>query len=234
MEKTPPPRPKPSRQAARLKREADALRANLRKRKDQARARQKPQQEWAVSERVHRRMTSDEFIAWAMQQPETCRYELFDGEVLAMAPERSSHALTKAHFWRLMTEAIEAGNLPCQAYPDGMTVEVDEHSVFEPDAFVRCGEPLPPNAIKLSDPLIVVEVLSPSTSARDVGAKLEGYFRLPSVRHYLIVRTENRTVIHHERGEDGIILTRIVREGPIVLTPPGITLTDCFPPGVTA
>jgi hypothetical protein len=36
---------------------------------------------------------------------------------------------------------------------------------------------------------------------------------------------------HHERGENGIILTRIVREGPILLDPPGITLTDCFPPG---
>ena len=67
-------------------------------------------------------------------------------------------------------------------------------------------QPLPPDAIKLRDPMIVVEVLSPSTSARDVGAKLEDYFRLPSVQHYLIVRTENRTIIHHARGEDGIIL----------------------------
>ena len=69
-----------------------------------------------------------------------------------------------------------------------MAVEVDEHTVYEPDALVRCGPPLPPNAVKLSDPIIVVEVLSPSTSARDVGAKLADYFRLPSVRHYLIVR----------------------------------------------
>ncbi len=60
------------------------------------------------------------------------------------------------------------------------------------------------------------------------------YFRLPSVRHYLILKTENRTVVHHELGDDGIILTRIVREGAISLDPPGITLTDCFPPGVAA
>jgi len=36
---------------------------------------------------------------------------------------------------------------------------------------------------------------------------------------------------HHERGENGIILTRIVREGPILLDPSRITLNDCFPPG---
>ena len=185
-----------------------------------------------MSESARQRMTSAEFIAWAMEQPETCHYELYDGEVLAMAPERAVHARTKAHIWRRLTEAIEGGNLPCEAFSDGMAVEIHAHSVFEPDALVRCGDPLPPNAIKLSDPLIVVEVLSPSTSARDVGAKLEGYFSLPSVRHYLILRCESRSIVHHERGQDGVILTRIIHDGPIRLDPPGITLTDCFPPGV--
>jgi Uma2 family endonuclease len=126
-----------------------------------------------VSEPAQQRMTSDEFIAWAMEQPETEHYGLCDGEVL----------------------------------------------------------PSPPHGIKLSDPVIIVEVLSPSTSASDVGAKLAGYFPRPSLRHYLIARTENRTIAHHARGEKGIILTRIVHDDPIVLDPPGITLTDCFSPG---
>jgi Uma2 family endonuclease len=177
-------------------------------------------------------MTSDEFIAWAMDQPETCHYELLDGEVVAMAPERAAHARAKAHIWRRLDEAIEAARLPCEALADCMSVEVDEHTVYEPDALVRCGPLLPGDAIKLNDPLIVVEVQSPSTSSRDVGPKLIDYFRLPSVRHYLIVRTTNRTVIHHARGENGVILTRIIRDGPIQLDPPGITLADCFPPGV--
>ena len=183
-----------------------------------------------MSEPARKPMTSDEFIAWAMQQPETDHYELVDGEVLAMAPERSAHVLAKAHIWRRLAEAIESGNLLCQAYPGGMAVEVDDRTVYEPDALVRCGASLAPDAIKLSDPVIVVEVLSPSTSAGDVGAKLVDYFRLPSLRYYLIVRAESRTIIHHQRGKDGIILTRIVREGPIELEPPGITLTDWFPP----
>jgi Uma2 family endonuclease len=182
-----------------------------------------------VSEPARRGMTSDEFIAWAMEQPETSHYELVAGEVVAMAPERSAHALTKAQIWRRMAEAVEADGLPCQVYPDGMAVEVDGRTVYQPNALVRCGAPLPADAIKLNDPVVIVEVLSPSTRARDAGAKLEDYFRLPSLRHYLIVKTENRTIIHHARDADGIILTRIVREGPVVLEPPGISLTDCFP-----
>lgn len=185
-----------------------------------------------MSEQARKRMTSDEFIAWAMEQPETCHYELVEGEIVAMAPERSAHTLTKFHVARQMAAQVEAASLPCQVYPDGMSVEVDEHTVYEPDALVRCGPRLRGDTTKLNDPVIVVEVQSPSTSSRDVGPKLIDYFRLPSVRHYLIMRITNRTIIHHARGENGIILTRIVRDGPIIMDPPGITLTDCFPPGV--
>jgi Uma2 family endonuclease len=63
-------------------------------------------------------MTSDEFIAWAMEQPETEHYELIDGEVVAREPERSGHSLTKFHIARRLAEAVEAGNLPCRVYPD--------------------------------------------------------------------------------------------------------------------
>jgi Uma2 family endonuclease len=174
------------------------------------------------------RMTADEFIAWAMEQPEGRHYELAAGEVVAMAAERSAHALTKSHVWRRLTEAVEAAGLACDVYPDGMAVEIDAATVYEPDALVRCGPRLDDDAVKLNDPVIVVEVLSPSTRARDAGAKLADYFRLPSVRHYLIVRTEDRVIIHHARNEDGTILTRIVREGAIHLDPPGIMVTGLF------
>jgi Uma2 family endonuclease len=175
-------------------------------------------------------MTSDEFIAWAMLQPEGHRYELAAGEVIAMAPERSSsHALAKANIWRRLIEAVEAAGLPCSVYPDGMAVEIDAATTYEPDALVRCGKVLPPDAIKLNDPVIVVEVLSPSTRARDSGAKLADYFRLPSVHHYLIVRTEDRAVIHHARNAEGRILTRILREGTLYLDPPGLAVTGLFP-----
>jgi Uma2 family endonuclease len=105
-----------------------------------------------------------------------------------------------------------------------MAVRVDEVTVYEPDALVRCGEPLADDDVKVTDAVIVVEVLSPSSRARDAGAKLEDYFRLPSVRHYLIVKTENRTVVHHRREENGAILTRVVRSGQLELEPPGISL----------
>jgi Uma2 family endonuclease len=177
-----------------------------------------------MTEAARSRMTTDEFIAWAMDRPRGERYELVAGEVIAMAPERAAHALTKGQVFRRLAEAIEAAGLACTAYPDGMAVAIDEMTTYEPDALVRCGPPLPDDAVKLTDPVIVVEVLSPSTRARDAGAKLEDYFRLPSLRHYLIVKTENGSVIHHARDAEGRIATRIIRGAPIRLDPPGIIL----------
>jgi Uma2 family endonuclease len=173
-------------------------------------------------------MTADEFIAWAVQQPEGQRYELVAGEVVGMAPERAGHARTKGRTYESLGQAIRAAGVPCEAYPDGMSVRVDADTVYEPDALVRCGASLDDDAIEVADPLIVAEVVPPSSGRRDSGSKLEGYFRLLSLRHYLIVTIRNRAVIHHQRDEAGSITTRIIREGPIRLDPPGIELTGLF------
>jgi Uma2 family endonuclease len=97
-------------------------------------------------------------------------------------------------------------------------------SDYEPDAVVHCGARLPGDAIAIPDPLIIVEVLSPSTSSTDRAWKLREYFKLPSVRHYLIIWADKRQIAHHERGGDGEIETRIVTGGEITLDPPGITI----------
>jgi Uma2 family endonuclease len=169
-------------------------------------------------------MTVEAFLAWLDEQPEGTRYELVAGEPVAMAPERVAHARLKARIWRALSDATEACGLPCEALPDGMTVKIDEHTAYEPDGVLQCGEPLPDEAVIVPQPLIVIEVLSPSTRGRDAGAKLDDYFRLPSVQHYLLVKTERRTVIHHRRRGDGGIDTRIVTAGDLHLDPPGLTL----------
>ena len=181
-----------------------------------------------MSDPAHTRMTSDEFIAWAMQQDDGRRYELVAGELVAMAPERASHARVKLRIARNLIQAVEAAGLPCEVFTDGMVVEVDASTTYEPDASLRCGTVVPDEATKITDPLIVVEVLSPSTRARDAGAKLADYFRLPSLRHYLIVTTERRTIIHHARDESGAIRTSIIADGKVQLDPPGIELSGIF------
>jgi Uma2 family endonuclease len=136
------------------------------------------------------RMTADEFIRWAMEQPEGHRYELADGEVFPMSPERFGHIETKGNVYFALRLAIQRCSAQCRVYADGASIRIDDSTVYEPDVIVRCGEPLSKDAVETSDPVIVVEVLSPSTRSLDTSAKLIGYFRLPSVQHYLVVNSK--------------------------------------------
>jgi Uma2 family endonuclease len=178
----------------------------------------------AVMENPRRqRMGRDEFRQWAEQQ-EGVRYERVDGEPVAMAPERAIHARIKVRVWQALDCTLRDHGGDCEALPDGMTVEVDADTDYEPDAVVNCGPPLPDDAVAATNPVIVVEVLSPGTRGIDTGAKLDGYFRVPSIVHYLIVLTARRGVIHHRRAHDGGIDTRILSTGKIELDPPGIAI----------
>ncbi len=167
------------------------------------------------------KMTREEYRRWAEAQPRG-RYELVEGEIVAMAPERVAHLRVKVRAWQALDRAIRAANLPCEALPDGATVEVSDDTDYEPDAVVNCGERIAGDAVAAPNPVVVVEVLSPSTQSVDTGAKLADYFRVPSIQHYLIVRADRRAVIHHRRREGGEIETRLLAEGRIVLDPPGL------------
>jgi Uma2 family endonuclease len=168
------------------------------------------------------RMTVDEYLAWAEEQPG--RYELRDGAVFAMPPEGAGHAERKAAVHAALLAEIRKRKLACYVLPDGMTVRISDATAYEPDALVYCGTKLSPTAIEVPNPVIVVEVLSPSTRHIDLSAKLLDYFRLSSIAHYLIVDPDRPRIIHHARASGDTILTRIVTDGSIVLDPPGIEL----------
>jgi Uma2 family endonuclease len=168
------------------------------------------------------RMTRAEYRTWAEQQP-AGRYERVDGVVVAMAPERIAHARVKARVWQALDRAIRAAGVPCEALPDGITVEVGDGD-YEPDAIVQFG-PLDPDAIAADNPLVIVEVLSPSTSSTDRAWKLREYFRLRSLHHYLIIWADKQQCAHHRRGDDGTMETFIITGGDVRLDPPGITIT---------
>lgn len=168
------------------------------------------------------RMRVDEFLTWAQAQPG--RYELVRGEVFAMSPETVGHTKIKGAAYAALRAGIRQRGLPCHALTDGATVRIDDTTAYEPDALVYCGQELGQAMLEVPNPVIVVEILSRSTRALDVSLKLAGYFRLPSVAHYLIVDPLQPSVIHHSRADGETILTRIVTEGVIALDPPGLQL----------
>jgi Uma2 family endonuclease len=168
------------------------------------------------------RMTVDEFLTWAEDHPG--RYELFNGEVFPMSPGGLGHTKIKGNVYVALLMSARKIGPTCHVLTDGPTVRVDDATAYEPDALVYCGEELPMSGMEVPNPVLLVEVVSPSTRRVDVTRKLAGYFRLPSVMHYLIVDPTQPSIVHHTRGPGETITTRIITEGTIALDPPGLTL----------
>jgi Uma2 family endonuclease len=171
------------------------------------------------------RMNASEFLAWAEAQPRG-RFELIDGKVVAMSPERARHNLAKLAVARALDDAVRAAKLPCVVFTDGMTVVINEHMTREPDAAVQCSIDVDPDSMILKSPLIVVEVVSPSSERGDSGVKLVEYFSVGSIQHYLIVNPDQRVVVHHQRNERGTLDTMIARPGEnVAFNPPGFSVS---------
>ena len=160
---------------------------------------------------------------WAEEQEG--RWELYNGVPYAMAPERTRHIEVKFAVQTAFCRPSERQACSATMLVDGASVRISQDVVHEPDALVYCGPKLPGDAIEVPNPVVVVEVASPSTRKIDASLKLKGYFSLPSVHHFLIVDPEGPPVIHHRRQADGTILTSLVQEGTLTLSPPGIELS---------
>jgi Uma2 family endonuclease len=167
------------------------------------------------------RLSREEFRRWAESQPG--RYEQVAAQPVAMSPERAAHGRIKARVWAALDRSIRECGLACEAFNEGLTVEIDEDTDYEPDAVVNCGRPIGPDMTAATNPVIVVEVLAPSTQSIDSSDKLVDYFRLASVQRYLILGALRREVIRHRRTADGVA-TRIVNLGLTSLDLPRISI----------
>lgn len=169
-----------------------------------------------------KKWTAAEFLDWSVRQ--SGRYELEAGRIIEMAAEQAKHALTKHAATKALENGIARAGLNCTAFPDGMTVVVDNEHVRLPDAAVQCGS-IDPESVVLESPVVLVEVVSPSSINRDENHKLVEYFQIRSVEHYLLIVPDQRLVVHFKRAEDGQkVETRFVREGTVDLSPPGFSV----------
>jgi Uma2 family endonuclease len=164
--------------------------------------------------------TLDEFRAWHERQPEV--WEFIDGVPKLMAPGSMAHTLIKSNLHAALAQAVQGTG--CRALVDGAIIEV-EGSLLIPDVVVTCSE-LDFTTPRVDDPIIIVEVLSPSNEKDDVGRKLALYLKIPSLRHYLMIHQDRRLIVHHQRRDDlgEAFLTTIAPPDPLHLDPLGIAL----------
>jgi Uma2 family endonuclease len=165
--------------------------------------------------------TLDEFRAWHDRQPDV--WEFIHGVPKLMAPGSMAHTLIKSNTHAALAQVVQGTG--CRALVDGAIIEVEASSLI-PDVVVTCSE-LDFTTPRIDDPVIIVEVLSPSNEKDDIGRKLALYLKFPSLRHYLVIHQDRQLVVHHQRRDDleGAFLTTIAPPDPLRLDPPGIEIS---------
>lgn len=168
-------------------------------------------------------MTVEEYLGWGEAQAESRRTELINGQVVATSPEQADHNRIKLATAVALRDAVKVAGLTCEVFIDGMTVPIEPHTAYEPDVLVHCGSRIPSRQLTVPAPMIVVEVISPTSRHSDTSAKLIGYFKLPSVHHYLVIDPDTRTLTHHARANE-TVTARTLSSGTLRLDPPGLAI----------
>jgi Uma2 family endonuclease len=139
-----------------------------------------------------------------VEEMSSVRHEYLDGEIFAMAGGTPEHAALSAAILVLLGKRLERGR--CRPYSADLRIRVLETGLATyADASVICGEPVrdPASPSHVTNPTVLVEVLSPSTEAYDRGDKREQYMRIPSLEQYVLVAQDRRRVEIFARTADG-------------------------------
>jgi len=170
-----------------------------------------------MSEAALPRMTLEEFLPW--QEFQEQRYELVDGQPVAMAGAKQKHDVI------VMNAAMRIGTkldgTPCRPFSADQTVVTRSRNGRHPDFGVDCG-PINPESMVATDPRVVMEVFSPSTRSLDQIAKLDEYKGVPSIEHIVLVDPDSPEIIVWSRNEDRSWSHETVRGLDAVLALPAI------------
>ncbi len=162
------------------------------------------------------RVDYDDYLA--IERRGDARHEYLDGVLRAMSRGTTAHSLVKTNVLRAVGNALEGK--PGLALDSDQRIDVAATGLDTyPDLSVTCGPIDRPardrNAI--TNPTLVVEVISPSTEGHDLGFKRRHYQRIPSLRQIVYVWPDQRAVEVHTRGEEGAWIVRDAADETILL-----------------
>jgi Uma2 family endonuclease len=170
-----------------------------------------------------RHYTLDDYLG--VEEMSSVRHEFVDGQIFAMAGGPPEHAALSAAAVVLLGSKLRGGR--CRPYSADLRIRVLATGLATyPDAAVICGEverdPVSPTHV--TNPSVIVEVLSASTEEYDRGEKREHYQHIETLREYVLIAQDRRRVEVFVRSSDGSWAHRVYTSGDAVELP-SLTLT---------
>ena len=129
-------------------------------------------------------MTAEEFLTWEESQEE--KHEFLQGEIFAMGGARREHVVACLNIASHLKQQLR--NTPCRAYMSDMKLQIEQlDAYFYPDVMVSCSQSDQQADQFLTQPRLIIEVLSDSTEAYDRGDKFAAYRKIESLQEYVLI-----------------------------------------------
>jgi Uma2 family endonuclease len=163
----------------------------------------------------------DDFLTWENQEAQ--RYEFVGGVLTLMAGGTENHDLVGINIAASLNQCLRG--TPCRVHGSNLKVRSPAGASMYPDAFVRCGLAIGDRMV-VDDPVLVVEVLSPTTQQADLTRKRWAYQAIDTLQAMLFVAADEARVELFSRGPGGVWLSRFIvgRDGDVPLDALGIAL----------
>src|SRR5438067_5398791 len=140
--------------------------------------------------------TLDDYLS--LQRGIAVKLEYYDGDICLMAGYSAGHYRISRNVLRLFDAKLAGSS--CEAFGSDMRVNTPSGLYTYPDASIICGPKVSNAAETISNPIVIVEVLSDSTRNYDRGEKFDLYRSIPALRHYLLIE-QNFHHVEHRRLE---------------------------------
>jgi Uma2 family endonuclease len=138
---------------------------------------------------------------FALEHVGEARYEYWDGDILCMSGGTERHYLISDNLFLKLSNLLAGQN--CRAFSGGMPIQTPSLPPYRyPDASVVCGKPVFVNIHGIdavTNPVLIVEILSPGTEQFDKEAKRYAYQKIASVKEYLIVAQDAPHITRYRR-----------------------------------
>lgn len=144
------------------------------------------------------RLTVEEYLG--LDEASEHKWEYEDGQVYCLAGSTNNHAAIVNSLGTALDRAL--GERPCMVMTESPKVIVAARKHYYPDLVVSCDEREDGNDVVVRYPLLIAEVLSPSTERRDKGAKLLAYQQVASIENILLIATNQAAALVYEREKD--------------------------------
>ncbi|MGH6815655.1 MAG: Uma2 family endonuclease [Hyphomicrobiaceae bacterium] len=150
------------------------------------------------------RMSLDDFEELLLEKPENEKWELIDGRVYrGMVGARWEHHVIVDNIGLAIGQHLRQTKRPCRVFRETFYLKKQSDDLAAlPDIMIRCGARLP-GVTSIDDPVILFEVVSPGSEAKDRMTKRLAYQKLPSLTQYVLVARDSLFVDVYRRTREG-------------------------------